>query len=113
MKNTALIFLFTLLVSCNPAKELNVPDVTKEMTFNIEPNSAKSYSLVLKPKGILEGESSLQIFSEDSLLKFEVVLSGKVDTIFRFDWYEEKGKLKYEPISTKSGKLTIEYRFYD
>ena len=112
-KNVIIILLLFSIFACNQTESFQITDLSVKKEFLLKPESDKNYSIRLEFKGNVNGKSSISLESNSSGFKKELEVSGEIDTVFNFDWYQEKGKIVYEPIEVNSGELWIKYTFYD
>lgn len=115
-KAIGLIFLILMIGGCNQTlnQTYNVVDVTKPEIIIIAKQRSQGgiHSLRIAGVGQITGNATISLFLNGKPYKVEH-LSESVDFYWGGDWYSDSAEIKYEPTSVKSGKLKINYQFYD
>lgn len=107
-KLSIIIFSIVTLVGCqnNPTSfNVSIDDaaIAKTDTLRIIVEDGQWVERVkVKISGVLDDTASLEPW---------FLLSGKVDTSFRTDWYQSDFILNYEPLNAQNGNLKVEVHF--
>jgi hypothetical protein len=108
-----IFFLAFLLIlqSCNDESSIEVSDFSKMQQFEF--NSKDSFlsgsdvvSAQLFVEGELEGKVRISATGTGG-----GDLTGKIDTVFKNDWYSKKASLYITPLGSAKGKLKLKFRF--
>lgn len=102
-----LIGLF-ILTSCNKDRaKVTITDFSKSQKVTLTPYNWKMYSMLnLKVKGYT---NDTILIKSEGVYNFNIRLSGKIDTIFKTDYYGE-GVMTYTilPYKATKGELEID-----
>jgi len=88
-------------------------DTTKENITTITSNKTYISSLIIYLKTNTNNNGTLQLLTPGNRRIYKSInISGK-NKIYLHDgdWYDHKAHLKYIPSDSRSGKLTIQYKF--
>lgn len=105
---TASVVIIGLVVlsSLEPTpRTVVVEDVTKANVVTLADDGDFQSGVTLHIFGEIDGKAVVYHSHE------KTVLSGKVGWRYHHDWFEPTFELRYEPVSVRSGHLTIEYIF--
>ena len=92
----------------------SVRDVRQAGTLVLgrETGSPYTWALSIRGSGQIDGEATISLLLGEGRPYVVERLSGKVDFEWRRDWYTEAAEVKYDPVSVRSGKLLLRYRFH-
>ncbi|HCT30744.1 MAG TPA: hypothetical protein DIW31_08405 [Bacteroidales bacterium] len=115
---TAIIILFfmAIMIGCTPKSQLlNIPDITlnKEFIIKHTDTTKNIFSIHLVFKGEIDGNALIILKDGVNYSKEYKLERGKVDFNIDTDWYNTKCIIGYAPQDVTSGKLVVEYKFYE
>jgi hypothetical protein len=119
MKNIFYILICFTFIQCSTKlnNRLIISDFQKNKEFLIqsEPNSIienifniNPVGIKIKIKGKIKGSALILLNNYDSL----VIESGKIDDSISQEFYSNQCTLKFIPLESSNGKLTLTYNFH-
>lgn len=117
MNKTVLVASIFLLASwfaacdfSNPQVSINDVQKSEEITLQKATNQGNIYALRIHLSGKLDGEAKVALLANAHPYRVETI-HNQVNLIWEGDWYADKAVIRYEPVSVKSGRISIRYRF--
>lgn len=105
MKTLLPILLAATMLSSgcvNSGRTIVIDDLSKEKKQLLRSDQEHPYAIRLTVKGKTDGAFSIMGFN---------LHGGVIDTSFLVDWYADTLMFHYKPITTKTGRLKIQYDF--
>lgn len=113
--NIVITLLIVFCVSCSKYDQrLSITDIQKPqvITLHKKVNQRGIYAMGIRGSGNLNGTAQIILMLNDQPYKTEQ-LNGKISFTWGGDWYSDSMEVRYQPGKVGSGKLDIEYAFYD
>lgn len=111
-----LIIVCTLLCSCTQKVTFKIFDPSKVTEIQFKPKKRNNHTLVINLSGEINGDAKI-IISSNPLkndIYYETLLNkGEIKNNLRYDWYEESGTLKFQPINCNKGSIKVILKFYN
>jgi hypothetical protein len=112
MKIIGAFLLLAMLVGCSRIQRVQVADVTKPETIILKALPSQSathiHGISLRFRGQVDADAEI---SGKNVLTQR--LKGSFDLKTGGDWYSDTCQLQYSPTNVHSGRVIIEYEFYD
>jgi len=93
---------------------ISVRDVREAETLILGQGTGNpgTWALSIRGSGQVDGEATVSLLLGEGRPYHVQRLSGKVDFEWSGDWYSETAKVRYEPVSVRSGKVVLHHRFH-
>jgi hypothetical protein len=100
------------------APDILMPSVTitdvrqpGSLVLGKETGNAYTHGITIRGSGEIDGEATISLLLNGKPYKV-AKLRGKVNFEWGGDWYSETAEIRYQPANVQSGKVVLQYRFY-